>query len=278
MLTSLAVVKSFLGITVSTYDTQLNIVIAGVDEAIKRYCARNFEATNVIFKTAIESYDNLVLDETPVNAIYYAGTGQSQVLDLSYTGANFQASVRNDAGVGKLTLIADLTKTDITMAFDETLSELATAIGLIAGWTATLASGYDNWPANCLLDQSVETEESANTVSLRGAVHQKRLVRVGDEGIFHVAGAGISCDFWSIDGDPASPNFVCLYNGGYTTVPAGLTSLAIKICCDAWRNFANNAATRSETVGDYSYDKWPQSQIASAIGPYQSALDLYRRV
>jgi hypothetical protein len=276
-LTSLATIKSLLGISVSTYDVALQMLIDGVCEEVQRYCARQFEDADFIFKTTLDNCNEVVLDNHPVNAIYYAGTGKSIALDLTYSTGNAQASVSTIGDEGTLSLIAALTKTDLTLSFSDTLQDVATAIGLVAGWTATVTTGYENYPANCLLDQACETEETGTFV-LYAAMSPHRLSRGEVDGIYTLSGAPCDEFFRDNDGGWCSVrNLVCLYNGGYATIPAGLTLIVNQICCDAWRNFNQNAAMKSETIGDYSYDK-DAAQIASAIGPYLSALDLYRRV
>jgi hypothetical protein len=277
-LTSLATIKALLGISVSTYDVALQMLIDGVCEEVQRYCARQFEDADFIFKTTLDNCNEVVLDNHPVNSIYYAGTGKATALELTYSTGNAQASVSTIGDEGTLSLIAALTKTDLTLSFSDTLQDVATAIGLVAGWTATVTTGYENYPANCLLDQACETEETGTFV-LYAATSPHRLSRGEVDGIYTLSGNALNEFFCNTDDQrPGVRNFVCLYNGGYATIPAGLTLIVNQICCDAWRNFNQNAAMKSETIGDYSYTKFDAAQIASAIGPYLSALDLYRRV
>jgi len=276
-LTTLATIKSLLGISVSTYDVSLQMLIDGVCEQVQRYCARTFEDTDLIFKTTLDNCNEVVLDNHPVNAIYYAASGRSQALELAYASGNAQASVKTNGDEGLLSLIGALTKTDITISFSDTLQDVATAIGLVAGWTATVTTGYENYPGNALLDQSCETEETGSFY-LYASLSTKRLSRQEADGIFRLSGSYSDEFFCNTDDQrPGVRDFVCMYNGGYDTIPAGLTLLVNQIVCDAWRNFTTSAGFLSESVGDYSYSRFP-NLIASAIGPYMSALDLYKRV
>jgi hypothetical protein len=276
-LTSLATIKSLLGISVSTYDVALQMLIDGVCEEVQRYCARQFEDADFIFKTTLDNCNEVVLDNHPVNAIYYAGTGKSTALELTYSTGNAQASVSTIGDEGTLSLIAALTKTDLTLSFSDTLQDVATAIGLVAGWTATVTTGYENYPANCLLDQACETEETGTFV-LYASTSPHRLSRGEADGIYTLSGNALNEFFCNTDDQrPGVRNFVCLYNGGYAAVPAGLTLIVNQICCNSWREFTSNPGMKSETIGDYSYERLSPF-VASAIGPYLSALDLYRRV
>jgi len=280
-LTTLPVVKSLLGITVSTYDVPLQMLIDGVCEQVIRYCARNFNATNVIFKNELDHDPEIVLDETPVNSIMYFGTGSGCAIGLVCSGANAQASVRSTAGAGILSLTSDMVTTDIPIPVGTTLADLDTLITAVPTWSATVESGYDDYPANALLDQSSETVEAGTEFYLKAALSPRKLVRHEAEGIYVVKDGCGGRDGWE-DEDWRYCHlplpFVCIYNGGYATVPAGLTLIVNQICCDGWRNFNNNAAMKSESIGDYSYTKFDAAQIASSIGPYMSALDLYKRV
>jgi hypothetical protein len=287
MLTDLATVKSWLGLTTPdpARDLLISSLIAGVDEQVKRYCGRQFEQANVILKQLLDQTRELVLDETPVNHVFYCGLGSTEVLLLTNTGTNAQASFRVDAGVGKLTLVSGMVAVDIAVPITMTMDQLATQINLEAGWAATAATSYEDYPANALLDQSAETEEAGTPFALRGALSTRRLVRGEAEGIYEFNGNSIDeyFDHYPSRSLTCTAPMVVIYNGGYQTtpvnlLPAGLVLLVNKICCDAWRNFPNSAAMKSEAVGDYSYTKFDQAQIASAIGPYMSALDLYKRV
>ena len=282
MLTSVATVKSWLGITASTWDAQLATLVAGVDEEVKRFCARNFESCTRVYKTILDHDKEIVLDETPVQTVLYSATGSSCLLDLAFTGSNFSAYIRSGpTGCATLTLVAGMTATKLAIAATETLSGLAIAINLVAGWAASVPTGTGSYPANCLLDQATGDSESGNSVTLVGAINPVMLARGEAEGIFRI-GRDAWADGWASTGD-AYPGrcgtLVVQYVGGYdpADIPAGLTLEVIKICCDAWRLFPTNSAMKSETVGDYSYTKFDQAVVTNAIGPHMTALDLYRR-
>lgn len=145
MLTDLPTVKSFLGITNSTYDAQLNILIAGVCEEICRYCARNFEVGTVIAKLLVDRQNPIVLDETPVEAILYSGAGRQVAMTIGHPTAQCSAFVvaeRN--GLVKVRLVANMAATTISPAVTDTLSDLAADI-VAAGWTADVATGFDTY-------------------------------------------------------------------------------------------------------------------------------------
>jgi len=285
MLCSVATVKSWLGITASTWDTQLATLVAGVDEEVKRYLGRNIETCVRVYKTILESDIEIVLDETPVQTVSYCATGSSCLLTLSYTGSNFSAYIRSGpTGVGVLSLVSGMTSTKIILGVTDTLGDLVTAINMIAGWTATVPVGTSTYPANCLLDQATGDSESGSSIVLVGAINPVVLARAEVEGVYRL-GRNAMADGWT--GTPSDRPYpgrcgtlVCVYTGGYDTadIPAGLTLEVIKICCDAWRMFPTNSAMKSESVGDYSYTKFDQAVVTSAIGPHMTALDLYRRV
>lgn len=70
-LTTLAKVKSFLGITTTTNDTQIGVFIDIVDKTIKNYCERNIELT-LITDYQLDTdgvQDTFFLKERPVTGI-----------------------------------------------------------------------------------------------------------------------------------------------------------------------------------------------------------------
>jgi hypothetical protein len=297
MLTDLATVKSWLGISVTTYDAQLTTLIAGVDEQIKRYCARNFEVGTVIAKLLVDRQNPVVLDETPVEAILYSAVGRQQAITISHPTAQasvFVVAERN--GLVKVRLVANMAATTISPAVTDTLSDLAADI-VAAGWNAAVVTGFDTYPAHALLDQEtgdaeadvdLVLEASLVPVILRRDQPAAGIYRLvcptgGLYGCFPVATDPV----WLRENDQAWRNgdkdnlpLVVVYTGGYqaNALPAGLVLIAIKCCVDAWRTFGQAAGMKSESVGDYSYTKFDSAAIASAIGPYLGALDLYRRV
>lgn len=285
MLTSVATVKSWLGITASTWDTQLAALVAGVDEEVKRYCNRNFETCVRVYKTVLERDREIVLDETPVQVISYCATGSSCLLELSYSGSNFSAYIRSGpTGVASLTLVAGMASSKLTIGATDTLADLVTTVNAVIGWTASVPTGTSTYPANCLLDQATGDAESGSTITLVGAINPVMLTRGEAEGIYRL-GRDAWADGWAhLPSDGGTypgrcGTLVVQYTGGYDAadIPAGLTLEVIKICCDAWRDFPTSSAMKSETIGDYSYTKFDQAVICNAIGPHMAALDLYRR-
>ena len=287
MLTNLATVKSWLGITDTASDAQLTTLIAGVDEQVKRYCARNFERGTVAAKLLLGREDTeIVLDETPVEAILYCAGGRQQAVTISYPTGNFSAYITtNRTGTTTLRLVAGMVAADVAIIITDTLADLATKIAA-AGWTATVADGYDDYPAHCLLDQETADGEAGDDLVLYGALTRVLLQRAEAAGVYRLA---VRDDYqwrpenYGIDSDSEIRRvrpLVVIYTGGYQAadIPAGLTLIVIKICCDAWRTFGQAAGMKSERVGDYAYDKFDSASIASAVGPYMSALDQYRRV
>jgi len=295
MLTSLANVKSFLGITDSTYDAQLTTLIAGVDEQVKRYCARNFEQGTVIAKLTVDRSNPIVLDETPVQAILFAGAGQLEAITLSHPSERASAFITTERnGLSTLKLVAGMTAAVISPAIDDTLADLVADV-VAAGWNADVETSLQDYPAHCLLDQETGDGDTDENLVLYGALTPVRLRREAAAGIYQL---GFPSSIYSCfpsnsdpiwlrendqrwrDADRDNLPLVVVYTGGYAagSIPAGLVLIVNKCCCDAFRNLGSNAAMKSETVGDYSYDKFQEAQIASAIGPYMSALDLYKRV
>ena len=276
MLTDLATVKAWLGITDTTYDTQLTALIAGVDDQVKRYCNRNFETGTVVAKFNLQNNNEIVLDETPVTAVLYAGAGTQGAITISKAGANASAFFKTaKVGVSTLHLVSGMTDTQVAVNVTDTMDDLVANI-VLEGWTAAVVSGYGEWPAHSLIDQETGDSESGQDITLFASLRPVVLKRTDTEGVYRFSLQDDGWGDWCVGGY-YSGSMIVVYTGGYATVPAGLSLLVNQICCNAWRNFASNAAMKSEKVGDYAYTKFDSAETASSIGPFMTALDLWRR-
>jgi hypothetical protein len=264
MLTDLATVKSWLGITDTASDARLTALIAGVDSQVKEYCNRQFEQRTVVAKFVLDDNDQVVLDEHPVTTIFFAGRGSNVGLSLG-TANNYSVSITYDRGSHYLHLIEGMVSTEISILVTDTLQDLAAKI-VAAGWSCTVSTGYEEYPAVALFDQQTDYIYDGSEVDLYGAFTPLYMMRTTTPGL------------WLFPGITGS--LVVVYQGGFApgSLPAGLVLEVNKICCDAWKNMGINGAMKSESVGDYSYTKYEQASVASAIGAHLSALDLWKRV
>lgn len=295
-LTTLTRVKAYLGLTDSTYDTLLGYLISAVDDAISRYCNRNFTKDNyavvqygsdnlhepwwpemqcgdngwnsVNYPTIRKQGELVVLDNLPVSAVLYAAYGMQTIIDIQYDGSS-SGYVDFTAGE-KLVLVENLTKTEIAITDSSTVQDLITAISAETNWTATASDAdYTSYPAKCIVAAgSGPMEDASDDVYLYGCVNAFRLSRQTD-GLYRA----------SVKLGSNTP-FVVIYEGGYeeADLPASLTETATKAVADAFGNIDLNPYLESEKVGDYSYKISDNFDAFSYVDPYTGSLDLFRRI
>lgn len=133
-------------------DNLLNSLIAAVSQAIGRYCRRTFDQ-----RSYDELYDGtgdtcLVLRHLPVVSVERVASDPSVVLTLTNTSSSNQRATVSvtDSGLTLVHVASGTTTTDtsITWASQSTLSAVQTAVNALGnGWSARVASGYENWPS-----------------------------------------------------------------------------------------------------------------------------------
>ena len=87
-LTTLAKLKAWLGITISTYDTLLEASIDRASAKIESYCGREFLIRAQTEWKDTWGAERFVLKHSPVTNVRFIGTGTNSVLTVSSTTAS----------------------------------------------------------------------------------------------------------------------------------------------------------------------------------------------
>lgn len=299
-LTTLALVKSYLGIDTSTttYNTMLTELINAVSDSFELYCGRKFSRdtyaalqfgseairrpynpgiwdgfdnswNTVNYPTIAQHGDEIVLDNLPINAVLYAAYGIESVVEIVYGGA--AAASIEVVSSEKIVLIENLTQTEIALTDVMDIQDVMDLINAEANWTATAsAADYTAYPAKAILTRYVGPDDpSSSSVSLYlcAAVSPLRLTKQVD-GLYK---ANVKI------GDGTT--ILVIYDGGYddADLPASLSELATKAVADAFNGLKREADLKGETIGDYKWERFKVNPF-SYYGAYVGQLDLFRRV
>ena len=241
-LVTLANLKTYLGITVSTDDTILEQAIDRASKIVEGYCGRKFvEATYREFYDSFGAH-RLTLKQRPISKILFVGAATQSVLSVRMTNAtDIFASVGVDDAHLHLTRVdvnGSESTTNISLASHNTTTELATQISATTGFSA---SSLVNIPAYHL--QRISGADLMNrTVLLEGFV----------EGIHDYLAnldAGILYGTWLSQYQSA----LVRYTAGYSTIPFDVQEATMMIASRIYNGRKRDPGLSSESLGGYSY-------------------------
>ncbi len=277
-LTTLTRFKTYAGITGTTSDAQLTVLITQVSDMIAQYLGiENMElAERTDYVTALAG-DIIRLPSWPIVEIYEV---LPYTLELGEVYNNASDTVK--ASVSTTTTELILRKTNSTgtassssleFADYKTAATLKAAIEALSGWNFDINSTYENYP-------TVNTKPKSGLFAL---YPDKVSLYIPD------FKAEMSVEEWDKDivrltwGVAAGTELFVSYKAGYElptdegegTLPAGLLFLVNKLLMDVWSGVSKSGQFSSESLGDYSYSK--RSDVVSIFDSYKQELDLFRR-
>lgn len=252
-LCSLAKAKEYLGISSSTYDEQLQDYITAASALICTYCETNFVSASYV-----EYLDGgergrrfLKLKNRPVTEVSKLADDPVAVLEIQNTDTttNQRATVSLSSTTLTLTRVASgvTSSSTLTIASYPTLALLEAAIKAVGnGWTATVASGYERFPASELkYTAGALSARQPNTATLYYFEESSGDWRMDEKaGTIELAG-----DWFP----PGFQNIEVRYTAGYSTIPAVVEQACAAVVAGMFRTSQSDATLKSERIGDYSY-------------------------
>lgn len=254
-LTSLVSLKRYMRITSSAEDTLLTELINAVSDKVERLTNRQFVARNYRERVSGNKNDVLVLKYRPVIYVDRVAFGSENAVSVSATGFAKASISVNDSGVRLYTISTAgiAIRTDLTFASYLSSGTMATAIGVVSGWTASKlidCSSYDfNMVAGmgCLdvtkyLTWPDSDEQVAYVDNDRGVI-----------GFVQGQDSFISSGLSLYPAYSGFKNYLIEYNAGYATVPDDLAMLTNEICTDIYNKGKKDRTVFSERLGDWFY-------------------------
>lgn len=235
--------------------------------------------------------DYLLLCQYPITAVLGISTDTSDACDIKFAGGKFATlSISSTAlTLYSINTLGVLTETELTFASHATVSLMATAIGAVTGWTATVSSGMGDYPTALLRPVTGAWSLSPDDYSIEvtDETEPARLVPDSDRMVRRASGvpfyAGIS-------------NVLVYYKAGYTlpvdngghdglttvgNVPADLALVCnqlVKALYDSGEQEMGIAD--SLTAGDHSYSIGEGSRgiVTKILKENMATLGKYRRM
>lgn len=272
-ITTLDKVKTRLGITNSSKDDALTLIVDAVNERIPLICGRNFTYTFYSEDVNTQGTNIASVSNYPVSQMYYTGAGKTQAITITYEGSNLgSVDVIMDmglSGVGKykVVLMDGISNTEsINISLSDTMADLASAIDALPSWSAFAQSDVDIYPALALIAGTYQTmKQSTNQIFLYApllAVRAKTLQTARGE--------------YTLNSSGCSNPLKMIYQGGYEQIPADLCETATDIAVNVYRESKRDQGLQSERIGNYSWTAKTGNYLTEVLPAYYSQLSNYK--
>ncbi len=305
--------KVYAGITGTSQDTLLDVLIPMVSSQIAKHLCRDLEV--MTYKRWVDGTGSpiLRLEQWPILNIYQVSISTMTAGCIENTGATTKrASVSFDGtnlSLMSINTSGTETLTDLPVATYKVLSSLATAVEAVSGWEVTLDStDYEGEPSNMLRPLYGAPAYDPDTADLVLPDSQEPVKLITEDTIELLTDPSAPGGFGGdsiVRGFDATPgigsgfpsgaaNVFVWYRAGYTlpsdasgetpasdgTLPQGLALIVNQILTDVLSSTKLNSNLQSESIGGYSYSLRAAANgaVASAIENRAKDLALYKVV
>ena len=251
---ALATVANFraqTGIAAATLpDARVEYFIEAASALIETWCRRQFAARDyrefldgpggqwLVLRSPLLRVDRVVVERTAGLSVAYALANSSQAtLSVSDDGTELRLESVVSGASATTTL-------DLDAAANDPLTDLATVITAVAGWTATAITAQaqvpssDLWPVsglNCL-------NVTSHLEVMQGVVTDYRVE----------FGEGMLYGSWG-----RSPKSTCVfYRAGYDAIPDDLAYACIEVGKRAYQESERDSTLTGERLGPYSWNRF----------------------
>lgn len=256
-LTSLANVKTYLGITASTDDTLLEDLIDAMSMKIEAYLGFNVLSREYREWRDGRDMESIVLRHFPVTAVKRVGYGSQSAFSIHATTSDdirATVEVQDDRFIfSRFDSAGTETATSRVFSSSVTTSAMVTYINTITGWSATLVENM-----LCLdLHRMAGIDALDQTAYATFPSYSARDIHVDEaRGILGIRDTD---PFWTNEWynagfPPGRQNVLVQYTAGYGTIPYYIEQVCIKLVQMAYGSRGQRDTTvQSESEGDYSY-------------------------
>lgn len=282
-LTTKTKVKNALGITVTTYDTQITDLLPIVDSIIEEYVVRVLRAAD--YKVWIRAHGggNLFLDNYPINLLSRVSTDTSFAGTVKSSVGGSHAFVRiTNTGITYTSITAGVPTNNTTLWADEATLALVAADAPV-NWTVSIESQFQSFSSNTLKPVQSAPAKDPEFYQLEVADYDAESgVIIGD----YDNGEILIQD----DSFPQGEKSLYIeYNAGYTepieggingNVPGALEDIANQMVWNAVKGLNADRTLDSEKLGDYAYKRAAIDKLGDVIltQPLKSRLSTFKKI
>jgi hypothetical protein len=255
-LTTLADVKTYMGITGTEQDALLAALVSAASAKIEAYCDRTFAATNYREWFNYDGERTHGLRHRPIISVNRIATGNATGLHVSNTANAMRAWVSVTSDSIRLNLIdGDGVSVGTTLPFatHQSMAAMVTAINAVSGWSAVLGR---NAPSADLIAGAYDATERG--VQLVFASEPLGGYTVDNQSA--VIGLSPESFVWELPGFAIGERplrgfraILVEYRAGYETIPSDLAQIAIEFVKAMYDESQASAVLQSESLGDYTY-------------------------
>ena len=269
-LTSLANLKSWLGITASTDDAVLEKAIDRATARIESFIGRQILSRSYTEWRSGAGVDTIRLHQYPVTQVTNVWTGAYAALVVSSSTASdlrASVSVNQETGTNACVLTrtdssGTSTTTNLALATYPTTSSLATAIGSTTGYSCTLGKNI----RSVQLRPRAGGDTVLSTVTLFAADTASEYTYDYDTGRLSIDQSWWA--YWPLDRGvmpDAMKSVLVEYTAGYATVPDDVEQACIEVAAMMYRDRKRDSGLQSESLGDYSYTRANRAEVDAVM-------------
>lgn len=278
-LTTLAELKTYMGISASTWDTVLENLIDSASARVEAYIGRRIKSRTWIEHIDPDGSSTIRLKQWPVTSVDFIGVGARPVISIGFDSsqssiivATAQWDAAGQGGAGTLTLKTGTATGDLTATTDSTLRSTASMAALsVTGFAFTLIESvradwlHQQGPVNVIespmqLTYPAVTDVDCRVDRDRGILHRPRWSDDWDDGW-----DSLLCTGWRPRFGFSPQSMVVQYTAGYSTIPYDVEQTVQEVAAAMFRSRARDETLNSESLGDYSYTSGGASRITEIL-------------
>ena len=276
-LTTVADVKTYMGVTSSDDDTLIETLVNNVSDQIEKWCDRKIVQQTITEFLDAQATRTLSLSHSPVISVDLVAYGARNALSVSSdTATDILATVSVEEDQIRLVRIAsDGTQTVGIFPFSSyaTTSLLAAVINSSTGYNA---SSIYNAPAFTLhrmggrnvMDATAYLTVTSDDESDYRVDYDRGLVHLRADAFPRFAEKRFANRF-----PDAFQSVLARYSAGYATVPNAAVQAAFELISDAYRGRDKDRSINQESLGDYSYtlrawSEWSEN-VKTLLAPFR---------
>jgi hypothetical protein len=241
-LTTLAVLKTWLGVTDTSDDMVLQWSINQASRIVQTHCARNFTEQRYYEIRDTTGQTRLSLYNYPVTVIRFVGVGWDSVISVNSTiSTDAMATVAVDADQVHLTRVSSTgpeTSSQAAFGSHDVSSELVAHINGITGFSAALLLNVPSRYIRRLAGRDIRNSTAYLEAPTEGF---DDYIPEIDNGIIF----GKTLDRYR--------SILIDYTAGYASIPADVELATLTIAARVYRNRTRDRGISSESLGGYSY-------------------------